>query len=172
VTDAPTPFLVRRLGPQDAEALAALRRTALEASPLAFSSSPHDDRARSLDFLRGIVAAPDQAVFGAFADELVGMVGVYREPHAKAAHRCEVWGMFVSVERRRRGIGRALMEEAIAFARSLRGVTHLYLGVTEAAPEAMTLYGQLGFTTWGVDPASLRADGRLVGERHMVLTLR
>lgn len=44
------PFSIRRLEPSDAAALAALRRQALESAPLAFSSSPQDDRARSLDF--------------------------------------------------------------------------------------------------------------------------
>ena len=171
MTDRAKPFSVRRLGPSDATALAALRRLALEAAPLAFSSSPQDDRARSLDFLRDALAASDQAVFGAFADELVGMVGIYRDGHAKAAHRCEVWGLFVSGQQRRRGIARVLTTEAIGFAASLPGVTHLYVSATEAAPEAIALYGQLGFATWGVDVASLCVDGRLVAEYHMVMAL-
>jgi len=169
---APTePFSIRRLAPPDAAVLATLRRRALESAPLAFSSSPLDDRAASLDFLRGILAASDQAVFGAFADGLVGMVGIYRDPHAKAVHRCEIWGLFVQAEHRRLGIARALVAEAIAFARSLAGVTHVYVGATDAAAAAMALYEQLGFALWGVDAASLRVDGRLVAEHHMVLAL-
>ena len=171
MTDTATSSSARRLGPPDAVALASLRSSALESSPLAFSSSAQDDPARSLDFLRESLGAANQAVFGAFASELIGMVGVYRDGHAKAAHRCELWGLFVGAEHRRRGVGRALMAEAIAFARSLPGVTHLYLGVTDAAPQAMALYERLGFITWGVDPASLCVDGRLVAEHHMVLAL-
>jgi GNAT superfamily N-acetyltransferase len=117
------------------------------------------------------VAASDQAVFGASAGGLVGMIGIYRDPHAKAARRCHVWGLFVGAEHRRLGIANALLAEAIGFARSLPGATHVYVSATEAAPEAMALYDQLGFATWGVDAASLRVDGRLIAEHHMVLAL-
>jgi len=165
------PFTIRRLAPPDTAALAALRRQALESAPLAFSSSPQDDRARSFDFLRGTLAASDQAVYGAFADGLVGMVGIYRDPHVKAFHRCEIWGLFVQAEHRRLGIARTLVIEAIGFARSLPGVTHVYVSATGAAASAMDLYEQLDFAVWGIDPASLCVGGRLVAERHMVLAL-
>jgi GNAT superfamily N-acetyltransferase len=164
-------FTVRRLGPPDAPALAGLRRQALESAPLAFSSSPEDDHQRLLDFLCESHRASEQAVFGAFVEDLEGMVGIYRDGHAKAAHRCEVWGLFVKPVCRRQGVARALMAEAIAFARSLPDVTHVYVSVTAAAPEAVALYGSLGFATWGVDAASLCVAGRFVAERHMVPTL-
>ena len=171
MTDPVERFSVRRLEPLDAAALAALRRRALESAPLAFSSSPQDDRALSLDFLRELLASSDQAVFGAFAGDLVGIVGIYRDHHAKAIHRCEVWGLFVGSEHRRQGMARALVREAVAFARSLPGVTHVYVSATDAAREAMVLYEQLGFATWGVDATSMCVSGRFVAERHLVLDL-
>ena len=171
MTGPARPFSVRRLAVPDARALAVLRQRALLSAPLAFSSSPRDDRARSLGFLRDVLAASDQAVFGALAGGLVGMVGIYRDPQAKAVHRCEIWGLFVDGEHRRLGIARALVGEAIAFARSLPGVTHVYVSATEGAPGAMALYDELGFVAWGIDAASMRVDGRLVAERHMVLAI-
>jgi ribosomal protein S18 acetylase RimI-like enzyme len=171
VTDLAGRYTVRRLGPPDADGLAALRREALQSAPLAFSSSPQDDRLRSPGFVREVLAASDQAVFGAVAGGVVGMVGISRDPHAKAAHRCDMWGLFVGAEHRRLGIGHALVAEAIGFARSLPGVTHLYVSATEAAPEAMALYDRFGLAVWGVDAASLCVDGRLVAEHHMVLAL-
>jgi GNAT superfamily N-acetyltransferase len=163
--------LVRRLGPEDAPLFMSLRRTALKAAPLAFSSSPEDDRAGSIDFVRDTLAGSDQAVFGAFAGGLVGIVGIYRERSVKGAHRCDIWGLYVLPDARSRGIGRAPVSEALDFAGSLDGVTHVYVSATDRAPEAVALCGSLGFITWGVEPAAIRVGALTVSERHLVWTV-
>src|SRR5215471_17979736 len=111
---------VRRLARDDAAALARLRRESLEREPLAFGSSvdadPHGSEAAFRDSLgRG----DEVAVFGAFAvaGELVGMVGIARSPRGKRRHKAGVFGMYVAKPWRRRGLGRLLMEQAIASAR-------------------------------------------------------
>jgi hypothetical protein len=50
------------------------------------------------------LAASDRATFGAFAEELVGIVGIGRQPHPKAAHKCEIWGLYAM----KHGMGRAV----------------------------------------------------------------
>jgi ribosomal protein S18 acetylase RimI-like enzyme len=160
-------LLVRRLGPADAAAFMALRRAALLEAPLAFISSPEDDVAGSLEFVEEALAASDQATFGAFAEELVGIVGVGRQQHLKASHKCEIWGLYVRPDARSVGAGRALVLEALSFAASLAGVTHVYVGATERAPEAASLYRSMGFVPWGVEPAALKVDEILVSETHL-----
>ena len=88
---------------QDAEALVALRREALESQPLAFSASPEDDRGLSIDFARAALEARERgAVFGLFDGErLAGMVGVVRAAERKRQHRSHLWGMYVSPRARR-----------------------------------------------------------------------
>lgn len=149
----------------------ALRHAALEDAPFSFGSSPEDDRANSIGFVRDVLASPDQAVFGAFAGPLVGIVGIYRDPSAKGSHKCHLWGLYVSPAARSTGIGRALVTEAVDFALSLERVTHLYVSATDRAPEAMALYESLGFITWGVEPAALRVGDLVVSENHMVRAL-
>lgn len=163
-------MLVRRLTPEDAESFMSLRHMALEDAPSAFGSSPEDDRANSIDFVHDAFADPDQAVFGAFAGALVGIVGIYRDRGAKGSHKINIWGLYVSPDARSAGTGRALVTEALAFARSLEGVTHVHVSATDGAPEAMALYHSLGFVTWGVEPAALRVGDLMVSENHMVLT--
>ena len=160
---------VRRLEPDDAAPFMSLRRAALEDAPFAFASSPGHDLADSVAFVREMLASADQAVFGAFAGDLVGMAGIYRERHVKAAHKCSLWGLYVLPDARSAGVGRALVLEALAFARSLPGVTHVGVSVTERAPEAVSLYHSVGFITWGVEPAALRVGEVIVSESHMVL---
>ncbi len=164
--------VVRRLLASDAEAYFRLRREALETEPFAFSSSPAEDRALDPEFVRTSLGDPNQALFGAFSPELVGVTGVYRERGAKSAHKARLWGLYVRASHRRRGLGEQLVQAAIAFARSLEGVTHLHLSVTDRGKEAAALYEKLGFVTWGIEPAALRIGGAEAAERHMVLKLR
>jgi RimJ/RimL family protein N-acetyltransferase len=164
---------VRRLGPDDAAALHALRREALETHPLAFGASPADDRMRSLEGAAATLApAGDHAVYGAFEDgRLVGMGGIRRDDRLKSRHMAVIWGMFVAPGGRRRGAGRALLEALLAHARGWPGVVKVEISVTEAAPEAARLYAAAGFRAWGREPRSLCWEGRCVDQIFMNLDL-
>src|SRR5262249_49686867 len=123
---------VRRLAPDEAPALVALRREALENEPFAFSASVDDDRGLKLDGVRRSLTADDRAVFGYFSGpldsrRLAGMVGVMRAPKLKQRHRAGIFGMYVSPAARRAGAGRALLDAAIAQARGWAGVEQVHL---------------------------------------------
>jgi len=169
--------LIRRLRPDDADAVLALRRASLIDAPLAFGSAPGDDRLSPHDFVRELLGdAGAREMFGALAPaprggaDLVGMVGLLRGARKKQAHRADIVSMFVTPAARGQGVGRSLMEAAIARARAW-GVIDLHLAVSEAAPAAQRLYEGLGFTAWGTEPRALGWEGRLVDEHHMVLPL-
>jgi ribosomal protein S18 acetylase RimI-like enzyme len=164
---------VRRLRPEDATALVALRRQALESHPLAFSASVDDDRGLSLELVRTDLADDqEQAAFGHFdAGHLTGMVGVVRESRVKRRHRAHVWGMYVAPNVRRRGVGRALLAAAVARARAWPGVDQVHLSVTDDAGPAMRLYTAAGFRSWGREPRALQWEGRFVDDYHLVLEL-
>jgi ribosomal protein S18 acetylase RimI-like enzyme len=163
--------MIRQLALPDLEDYIRLRREALAQEPLAFGSSPADDRAESASVLREILASRDEAIFGAFVPHLVGAAGIYRESGEKSRHKVNIWGVYVTPAHRRRGIGRALVEAALTFARSLEGARQVQLCVTEHAKGARTLYQQLGFLTWGIEPDALRVGEMSVAEHHMVLIL-
>jgi len=52
-------------------------------------------------------------VLGAFVPELIGMLGFYQGQGAKVKHKGNMWGMFVEPSFRGRGMGRAIMTEAL-----------------------------------------------------------
>jgi ribosomal protein S18 acetylase RimI-like enzyme len=160
--------MIRRLLAGDADAVLRLRREALEQEPLAFSSSPTEDRVQVRGALEEYLAAPSKAIFGALEPELVGLAGLAQEEGAKSRHKARLWGVYVTPARRGLGIGRALVEAAIEFAQSLDGLTHVHLAVAEPGRAAQALYRQLGFTTWGTEPAALRVGDVTVAEHHMV----
>ncbi len=163
--------MIRVLREDDADAYLALRRESLLSAPLAFTNSPEEDFASDRTSLRShLRGSPDEVIFGAFADSLVGAVGLFRDRHEKSAHKAHLWGMYVQPTRRGRGFGSALLEAALQHARGLPGLSWVHLSVTTAAPEAQHLYESAGFRAWGTEPHSLRHEGQSVPEVHMALS--
>jgi len=162
----------RLLSADDAEEYAALRRESLLDSPLAFTASPQDDAASSAAGVREMLACgPHSVVLGAFAVELVGAVGMYRDRHLKRAHKMHIWGMYVTPAHRGRGVSLTLIEAAIHHARSVPGVATIDLSVNSSAPGAQRVYERAGFRVWGTEPDALRYDGQITLEYYMSLRL-
>jgi ribosomal protein S18 acetylase RimI-like enzyme len=105
--------------------------------------------------LRKLIAAgdTDALLIGAAPDGLA--VLRFREAIWDEALECYLAELYVVPERRGRGLGRALMEAAIAHARS-RGATHMELGTAESDLAARALYESLGFSN-----SEGRSDGPL-----------
>lgn len=153
--------MIRALSEEDAAQFAQVRRESLLSSPLSFGASPATDVARVTD-----------GVFGAFEEEqLVGIVGLFRDRHESSQHKVHLWGMYVQPAFRGRGLGAELVQAALRHARTLPGVSWVLLAVTSAAPAARRIYERAGFEVWGVEPDALRHDDESVDEYHMALRL-
>lgn len=100
-------WIIRKLNPDDAEAWASVRLEALNAHPLAFSSSVPENTATMLESIRPRLAPGNEsAVFGAFTGEsLIGIAGIVRNAGLKERHKSLIWGMYVAAESRRVGVG-------------------------------------------------------------------
>lgn len=160
----------RELGPADIPAVQALRREVLTTAPWAFTASPEDDVVLSRESLEQ--SLPTSIAFGAFLrEELVGMVGVYRETKLKYRHRAQIWGMYVTPSARRGGVGAALLGAALERCRSWEGVTQVRLCVSAKADAAKRLYERYGFEEWGREPEALLVDGELLDDIHMIKRL-
>lgn len=160
---------IRTLTVEDIPAYVALRREMLDDAPWAFSSSPGDDLGLKPEVVRERLSGPAQAIVGAFDDgRLVASAGVYRDRHAKMAHRARIWGVYVAPAARGRGVGKAIMRRALEVAQSWPGVTSAGLSATASSAEAVRLYEKVGFVAWGVEPAALMIDGQGHDEIHMV----
>ena len=164
--------MIRRLTEDDLEPVIVLRREALIDAPHAFFTSPSEDVGSDPASLRRVLSgSSEQAIFGAWDGWLVGILGVYRQRRLKERHKAQLGRMYVHPAFRHRGHGAALLREAIAFARTMPGVTHLHLSVSETAQAAKRLYQRAGFVTWGAEPAGLVVAGVPVTSFHMVLLL-
>jgi ribosomal protein S18 acetylase RimI-like enzyme len=92
-------------------------------------------------------------------------------PLEASAHVLLVNGLAVDQSRRRGGVGRALMEAAIAEARG-RGARRLTLRVLGPNEAARRLYESVGFETEGVQRECFLLEGQYVDDVLMALDLR
>jgi ribosomal protein S18 acetylase RimI-like enzyme len=164
--------MIRRLVPADAPAYREFRLRGLREHPEAFTSSYEEDAGKPIAATEARLAIDgDTAMWGAFVDGvLVGGVGVVRESRRKSRHKADVVAMYVMPENRRRGIGKALLDHAIAFARA-SGVEQLVLTVTQTNAAARDLYAAAGFVTFGVEPRAIKVADAYFAKEHMVLAL-
>jgi len=89
---------------------------------------------------------------------VVGRLSIGRDTHPASEHVADV-GLMVAEGYRRRGIGRALMEAAEAWARDV-GVRKIELHVFPHNEAALALYEQLGYRRVGVRQGHFRrSDG-------------
>ncbi len=166
---------IRQLTVDDAEAYQALRLRGLVESPTAFSAGHADEAGRSrAEVATRVTPAPDgsRCSFGAFAgDRLVGLLAFIRPARATLRHRAELAGMYVAPEFRRRGLGGALIDAAVAHARALPEVRQLRLTVNAGNLAARSLYQSRGFVCVGTEPEALCVDGRYYDEEIYILRI-
>jgi ribosomal protein S18 acetylase RimI-like enzyme len=147
VTQAPP---VRRAGPRDLDRLAALW-TALLAhhaglDPVYRAGSGAEAAWRHL--AEGLLARPGAALFVSESGGVpVGLCAVeiaQASPFLAERARAEITELWVEPAARRRGVGRALAEAALAFAGS-RGVSRVEIRVHARNAEGRSFWRALGF---------------------------
>jgi ribosomal protein S18 acetylase RimI-like enzyme len=145
---------IRRIRPEEWQALKALRLRALASDPDAFGGRLEDAIEHDDDLWRKRAAADpaapaEAATFVAAAADgtLVGMaVGAPAPDHPDAAG---LFGMWVAPDARGEGIGGALVDAVVAWAESV-GYDLIGLGVTTTNTAAIALYERKGFADLGM----------------------
>lgn len=154
---------LRILTSQDASAFRQLRSRALREHPEAFSNTPQAFEKQAITAIsQSLEASKDSYTLGAFEDELLGTLFFHRPPpeRSKTRHRAHIGGMHVASEHQGKGIGKALLLEAIRRARELDGLEQLVLAVTVGNDKALDLYRSAGFEVYSTDERFLKVDGR------------
>lgn len=166
--------MIRALELEDADAFRAIRLEGLQESPAAFSASFEDEvRYTPNEFLRCIRPVDQTWILGAFSSTgaLMGCIGWFREQGTKTSHKSTIWGMYVTPDHRRKGVGRSLVSEAINRAKRVTGIRQIQLCVALRNKFAAKLYQEAGFKRAGVRPESLFVEGRYIDEEHYILWL-
>src|SRR5215510_2238058 len=157
-------MVIRSLTATDAARYQPLRLRALQEHPEAFASAFAEEQPLALETVatRLQQSSAERYTLGAFeGEELSGLLHFRRWEGWKIRHRASLGGMYVPPEYRGRGIGKRLLLEALARARTLKGLEDLILAVTVGNERARALYLAVGFRVMMREPRYLK-----IGEEY------
>lgn len=142
-------FRIRHAEPRDAHALVQLATdVGSEPEGWLITTSNWRSAADERRYLRSIRRYPHAAVFVAETDDrIVARLSIGRDPHPASAHVADL-GLMVAQAHRRRGIGWALLETAVDWARQA-GVEKIELHVFPYNTAAIAMYERFGFVREG-----------------------
>lgn len=153
---------IRVLTAADVVSWQGLRLRSLLENPEAFGASFEEEKDTPIERLaeRLRQSMPDTPNFGAFlGDTLVGICGLIRHARRKQHHRALIWGMYVTPPTRGQGLGKALLNHTLEYARQ-QGVEIVTLAVTVGNTAARRLYVSVGFQPYGVEPRYFKINGQ------------
>lgn len=164
--------MIRRVAPDDAQRIRAIRLRALADAPASFASTLEEEAAYPAAFweewARDDAEGEELATFLAVRDDAVlGIVAAYRD--AESARAFHVIAMWVEPEHRRQGLAAALLARAEEWVLASGGEI-AELKVTNRAHGARALYEGAGYVVVGDASASAHTDG--VVHRRMRKALR
>jgi RimJ/RimL family protein N-acetyltransferase len=151
---------IRRARPADAAALVELAEAvASEPEGWLVAEGAWRSIGEERRYLRTLGRYPHAAVLvGEVEGRLVARLSLARDPHPASAHVADL-GLMVAASHRRRGVGRALLDAAVEWARGA-GVRKLELHVFPYNEPALALYEGFGFRREGVRKGHYERGGR------------
>ena len=163
----------RILNANDASAYRKIRLEALECDPEAFSASAEEHRTLTMEDVAARLSPADPVnhfIVGAFGGgQLVGTAGFYRDKGIKGRHKGHIWGVYVTREARKKGVGRELMRVLLERTARLEGIEQISLSVAATQDAAAALYRSLGFKSFVREPRALKIGDRYIDEEYMIL---
>jgi RimJ/RimL family protein N-acetyltransferase len=153
---------IRRATAHDAPALVELAESVgREEGRWILGTGPWRSVADERRYLRSIDRYPDAAVLVAEdGARIVGRLSLSRDPHPASRHVADL-GLMVAESHRRRGVGRAMLDEAVLWARTA-DVRKLELHVFPWNEPALGLYETFGFEREGYRKRHYERGGELV----------
>ena len=150
---------IRRAEPGDAQALVELAGdVGGEDGAWLLTSAEWRSITDERRYLRAVRRHPDAAVYLAEdGDAVVGRLSLARDVHPASAHVADL-GLMVAATHRRRGVGRGLLDQAVAWAESA-GVRKLELHVFPWNEPAIALYEAYGFEREGLRKGHYLREG-------------
>jgi ribosomal protein S18 acetylase RimI-like enzyme len=110
--------------------------------------------------------------FAELDEQIVGMVGAYRENRRKYHHIANICNVYVSPQHQGQGIGLQLLKKMLLELEKLPDVTKAVLSVTETQKVAQKMYEKLGFRTVGTFEKQLNVDNTFYNEIYMEKILK
>ena len=164
-------IVIRAAEPGDAQALVQLAgEVGSEEGAWLLTTAEWRTVAEERRYLRAVRRHPDAAVYVAEdGSRIVGRLSLARDVHPASSHVADL-GLMVAASHRRQGVGRALLDQAVAWAAGA-GVRKLELHVFPWNQPALALYESFGFEREGVRKGHYLRDGVAVDAILMAIQL-
>ncbi|MGP4804253.1 GNAT family N-acetyltransferase [Agrobacterium cavarae] len=147
-------IVIRRLNANDAAAFKKIRLQALLEHPEAFGASWEDENGQPESLVAERLES-GHVIAGISEDGMiVGTIGIRHSKGQKTLHIASIWGMYVSPVARGTGLGRRLLDAAVAEAGPLVKSIRLCVEANNAA--AINLYEAAGFKRWALEVEALK----------------
>ena len=177
-TEGRTGYVLRTLQSKHARSYRSLRHQALGEAAPSFGSSLSEELEKPyrqyLNDLSQYRRSQSDFILGLFeetGDHLIGCMGFYRQKKLKTRHKGLIWGMYVHPVHRRKGLGRWMLTDVITRIRRQEDLEIVNICVVSENAEAMQLYEDLGFVTFGKEPKAFKLEGVYYDIQHMYLEL-
>ena len=166
--------MIRPLGPEDVDAFIQIRGDSLELFPYAFGSAPGIEISRNNTLVDLKQKNDENFILGYFDqhEELIGIVGCFREKGIKYRHKANIWGMFVYPDYQGKKIGEQLIKECIRRISLIDDIHKIRVCATHLSIAAIKLYQKLGFTTYGKEQNAMRWNDQALEMVYMDLPLK
>lgn len=128
----------------------------------AFVTAFEERASRPLEWWHRRLSDPTTVTLGAFdeAASLIGSVRLERYQRRRERHKVDLVSLYVMKDHAGNGIGRRLMDEALAETRKLPGIELMLLVVVGENLPALRLFSRLGFVEYGREPKAVKHADR------------
>lgn len=158
-------FEIRNIGPDDNAAICTVIKTVFEEHGINRPGTAYYDE--SLNHLSDSFSIDNSAYFvAALNNRVLGGAGIY-PTNGLPGHTCELVKMYLLPEARGAGMGKALIENCMNFAKNA-GYRQIYLETMPELKKAVAIYEKLGFKLL---PGPLGNSGHYACSIHMLKVL-
>jgi ribosomal protein S18 acetylase RimI-like enzyme len=135
----------------------------------AFTSTFEERAGKPVDWWTKRLQDPTSVTLGAFdvGDSLIGTVRLEAYQRQRERHKIQLNAMYVMKDNAGEGVGRRLLDDALAEARKLNGIELMNLTVTADNLAAVRLYSKLGFQTFGREAKAVKVSHGYLDKLHM-----
>ncbi len=158
------PYVLRQLLAKDAIAYRKLRMEGLERSSACFRVAPSDEIDISLAVLANRLTL--SFTVGALVNNVLSGVGSLTPVFGrKLSHKALLSCMYVQKDVSGRGIGKAIVEALIDYARTRFDSVQLTAAANNS--RGIRLYERCGFESYAIEPRSIREESKYFDEVYM-----
>lgn len=166
--------MIRKLNFDDINSFIKIRLESLRVNPEAFLTTYDEDVCHNIKEISARFEAhsDENFILGKFVEnQLVGVVGFFRETRIKTKHKANIWGVFIQEDFRGKGFGKDLMTECLKLAKGIEELETVNISVVSENQRAFRLYKSLGFEEWGFERNAMKHNGKYYDEYFLVKNL-